>query len=298
MSGAERGHTTAGVLLGTGGQLIWGLFPAYWKLLAGVPALEVLLHRVVWSFVLLLAAVLVTQRWSRLIAVARSRRQVGVLGMTTLLIASNWLIFIWAANSGRVLEISLGFFINPLINVVLGMALLGERLPPRQIAGVILAAAGVLNLVAAGGAIPWTALALAVTFAFYGLLRKANPVDPVVGLTVETGLLTPIAALYLGVLLAGGEGAMGHAPAATIAFLLLAGAVTAAPLLLYVAAVHRLRYATIGLLQYLSPSMHFLLAVSFYGEQLTAARAVTFACIWGGIALFVSRPFRPAQSEA
>ena len=293
-----QGRRHLGILLGIGGQLIWGFFPAYWKLLAAVPALEVLLHRIVWSFVLLIGVGLALGRRGQLLAVATSRRQLGVLGVTTLLISTNWLVFIWAANAGRVLEISLGFFLTPLVNVALGMLFLGERLRRGQSLAVLLAAAGVANLSVASGGLPWVALVLAATTAFYGLLRKANPVDPVVGLTIETGLLTPIALICLVVLQLRGQGAIGHVPAATVVFLVMAGAVTAVPLLLYVMAAHRLRYVTVGLLQYLSPSMHFLLAIVFFGETLTAAYAVTFTCIWGGILLFVSGSIRRSRAPA
>ena len=265
--------------------------------MAGIPPFEVLLHRILWSFVLLIGVVSLLGRRTSLMSVLRSRRSVAPLCATTLLIAANWLVFIWAANSGRVLEISLGFFINPLMNVLLGMIFLRERLRRGQIVAVLLAFAGVANLTLVSGTLPWTALILATTFALYGLLRKANPVDPVIGLTVETGLLTPLAVIYLGLVEVGGRSAWSHADAATDGLLVLSGVVTAVPLLLYVVAAHRLRYVSLGLLQYISPTMHFFLAVVLYGEVLTTSHLLTFACIWSGLLLYVGDSWRSSRIE-
>lgn len=287
------GHTVAGISAGIGGQLIWGFFPVYWKLLAAVPAFEVLLHRIVWSFALLIVVVWLRGLQDRLKQALRSRRMMAVLAATTLLISANWLVFIWAANSGKVLEISLGFFINPTFNVLLGMVFLRERLRRQQALAVLLAAAGVVNLSIASGGAPWIALVLAATTALYGLLRKANPIDPVLGLAIETGMLTPLALAYLLGLHWWGLGAFGQQAGLSVSLLLvMAGAVTAVPLLLFVFAAHRLRYITMGLLQYISPTMHFLLAVLLYGETLTTAHMATFACIWGGVLLYLADSYR------
>lgn len=276
----------SGVLQGLGAYGIWGFFPVFWKALGHVPALEVLFHRVVWSFVLLLIAAAIIGRWRYLVAAVTSRRILGVLSLTTLLIAVNWLVFIWAVNSGHVLESSLGYFINPLVNVLLGMVFLRERLNRWQAVAVALAAAGVIVLTVAQGQPPWVSLILAFTFGFYGLLRKRCSVDAIVGLTVETAILTPVAALYLAYLAVDGQGMFGT-DRATDLLLVVGGAVTAVPLLLFAGAARRLRYVTVGLLQYIAPTMHFILAVSLYGEPLTSAHLITFACIWGGLLLYV-----------
>ncbi len=291
-------RSTAGIVAGVAGQLIWGLFPAYWRLLAEVPPFEVLLHRIVWSFLLLIVVVRLWNRQGAMMGAMKSRRMMGVLSATTLLITSNWLVFIWASTSGRVLDISLGFFMTPLVNVVLGMIFLGERLRRHQAVAVLLAAAGVVNLSIAGGTMPWVALFLAFSFGLYGLLRKANPVDPILGLTIETGLLAPLALACLAYLQLRSGTPFGPAHPGISALLVLAGAVTAIPLLLFVFAAHRLRYVTIGLLQYISPSLHFLLAVILYAEKLTPAHMLTFACIWCGLFLYIADSWRAAKAPA
>ncbi len=286
-----------GVLAGLGAYGIWGFFPMFWKTLGHVPALEVLAHRIVWACLLLGIAVVAMRRRRPLLQALSSRRVVGTLMLTTLLIAVNWLVFIWAVNAGRVLETSLGYFINPLVNVLLGVVFLKERLRPWQMAAVGLAAAGVLVLTLARGTAPWASLVLGFTFGFYGLLRKRCPVDGVVGLTIETALLAPFAAAWL--LWLGDAGAFGR-DAGTDWLLIVGGILTTVPLLLFVAAAQRLRLATVGLLQYIAPTLHFILAVALYGEPLTLAHIVTFGCIWGGIALYAgdtmraSRQARPA----
>jgi chloramphenicol-sensitive protein RarD len=283
-----------GVLSGLGAYGIWGFFPMFWKTLGHVPAFEVLAHRIVWACLLLGLAVVAMRRRRPLLQALSSRRVVGTLALTTLLIAANWLVFIWAVNSGRVLETSLGYFINPLVNVLLGVVFLKERLRPWQMAAVGLAAAGVLVLTAAQGTAPWASLVLGFTFGFYGLLRKRCPVDGIVGLTIETALLAPFAAAWL--LWLGGDGAFGR-DGATDLLLIVGGLLTTLPLLLFVAAAHRLRLATVGLLQYIAPTLHFILAVALYGEPLTAAHLVTFACIWGGIALYVGDTVRASSRQ-
>lgn len=285
MGDAQAQRNTVGAAYAVGAYLMWGFFPVYWKALSHVSALEVLFHRMLWSMLLLAGLITALRRWPQALAVMTAPRQVLLLTATTSLLAVNWLLFIWAVNDGHVLETSLGYFINPLVNVVLGVIFLGERLRRWQAAAVLLAAAGVLVLTLATGTPPWIALALAGTFGVYGLLRKMSPVEPVTGLLVETGLLAPVALGYLAWTHAGGGGALGN-DGWTDALLVLGGAVTAAPLLLFAAAARRLRYATLGLFQYIAPSLHFMLAVAVYGEPLRPAHLVTFACIWAALALY------------
>jgi chloramphenicol-sensitive protein RarD len=292
----ERGREGgSGVLLGLSAYLLWGFMPIYMKALASVPAPQILAHRILWSVVLLAAVVVVARRWTAVAALVRAPRTIAVLAVTATLIAINWLIYIWAVNAGRVLETSLGYFITPLVSVALGVAVLRERLRPAQIGAVALAAAGVAVLAAGQGGLPWVSLSLACSFGLYGLLRKMAPVDPLTGLLAETALLAPIALLYVGVVQAAGTGSFGAARG-TDALLILAGLVTAAPLLLFAAAGKRLRLSTMGLLQFVAPTIQFLLAVLLYGEPLGVAQIATFACIWAGLGIYVVDSWRGSRS--
>ena len=277
----------AGLVLGLGAYLMWGLLPAFLKTLGHVPPVEVLAHRVLWSALLLAVVVTALRRWPQVRQAFAAPRLLAILFGTAALIGANWLLYIWAVNSGQVLETSLGYFINPLLNVALGMLVLGERLGRVQLAAVLLALAGVLYLTIMQGALPWIALALAASFGLYGLLRKLAPVDALTGLLVETLLLAPVALLFVGQAQATGTGSFGG-DASTSLLLMSAGAVTAVPLLMFAGAAKRLRFATLGLLQYVAPTMQFLLAVLVYKEPLTSAHLVAFALIWSGLALFAA----------
>jgi len=290
-SGAPRNEAALGVVLGLGAYLTWGFLPLYMKAVASVPAPDILAHRVIWSLLLLVGVVAVMRRWQPLAALARDPRTLGLLGLTALLIGVNWLIYIWAVNSGHVLETSLGYFINPLVNVALGVIVLGERLRKAQIGAVSLAAAGVVILAVAQGSLPWISLALAFSFSLYGLIRKMAPADPLTGLLAETALLAPLALIYLVTL---GGGSFGQSGSIDL-LLILSGAVTAAPLLMFAAAGKRLRYATLGLLQYIAPTIQFLLAILLFREPLSAAHLVTFACIWIGLAVYAVDAVRVAR---
>jgi chloramphenicol-sensitive protein RarD len=276
----------AGVLYAVGAYLAWGLVVIYWKALGPLPALEVLAHRIVWSLPLLAAIATAAGRWGEVRAVVRAWTRVRFLVLTTLLISANWGLFIWAVQSGRVLQASLGYFINPLVNVVLGVALLGEKLRHAQKVAVGLAACGVVALAATTGTVPWTSLALAVTFGLYGLLRKVAPVDALTGLLLETCFVAPLALAYVLWRERTGVGALTTGPATRDLLLAAAGVVTVLPLLWFASAARRLPLSTLGFFQYLSPSCQFLLAVGVYGERLTVAHAVTFGCIWTALAIF------------
>jgi len=281
----------AGLALGLGAYLVWGLLPAFLKLLADVPAPEVLAHRVLWSGLLLAILVLALGRWAAVLAAFRSPRVAVTLVATAVLIGANWLFYIWAVNSGQVLETSLGYFINPLLNVALGVVVLGERLGRVQLVAVLFAAAGVAYLAVAQGSLPLVSLALAGTFGLYGLLRKMAPVDPLSGLFAETIILAPAALAYVLYLGETSSGAFGAAPRPTL-LLMLSGLVTAAPLLMFAAAGKRLRYATLGLLQYLAPTLQFSLAIFAFGETLGDAHLVAFGLIWAGLAIFATDAVR------
>ncbi len=282
---ADRERALAGLGFGLAAYAIWGLLPAFLKLLVAVPPVEILAHRIVWSVLLLAGVVTLARGWPRAVAVLRTPRLLGVLVLTALLIGGNWLLYIWAVNSAHVIETSLGYFINPLLNVALGVVVLGERLGRAQLVSVALAAAGVLYLGLAQGGVPWISLGLAVSFSLYGLVRKMAPVDQLTGLFAETLLLAPAALVLLLALGAQGRGSFG-ADAGTDLLLLASAALTAAPLLMFAAAGKRLRYATIGLLQYIAPTMQFLLAVLLFREPLAPAHLIAFPLIWTGLAIF------------
>ena len=286
----------SGILLGIAAYVLWGLMPLYLRLLHGIPATEVLAHRVLWSALLLVIVAGVLGRLGSIRAAARGRT-LSLLTASAVLIAVNWLVYIWAVQSNRVLDASLGYFINPLVNVALGMAVLGERIRPVQGVAVALAAAGVAAMALAGGGGLWISVTLALSFGVYGLIRKTVAIDALGGLLVETLVLAPVAAI---VLLRGwsvGQGAFGQ-DAHTDWLLVLAGAVTAAPLLLFAAAARRLRLATLGLLQYLGPTIQFALAVLLFGEVLRPVHLVTFGLIWAGCALYGWDSWRAGRAVA
>ena len=265
--------------------VMWGLFPLYWKMLAAVPALEVVAHRTAWGLVSVAAWVSLRGRWADARAVASHPRTILRLAGSAALIGLNWLLYIWAVIHDHVVEASLGYFINPLVNVLLGVLVLRERLGRAQWVAVALAAAGVAVVTLAHGRLPWIALALAVSFGLYGLARKTVGADAVVGLLWETALLTPLAAGYLVALELRGVGAFGPSDPGLAALLALAGAVTAVPLALFALGARALPLSTVGLLQYLSPSLQFLLAILVFREPFTPAHAATFACIWAALAI-------------
>ncbi len=286
----------SGVLYGLAAYGFWGLLPLYFHALPTVPPAEILAHRIVGSVVVLVAIVLVQGRWAEVVATATDWRRLRALALTTLLIAANWFLFIWAVSEQRVIEASLGYFINPLVNVLLGVVVLGEHLSrPTKIA-VGLAAVGVAAQAVMVGSLPWISLVLAATFALYGLVRKTTHTGPVVGLLVETALLAPAAVAYLVWLGRRGELVFGHQTATVDLLLLAAGVITAVPLLCFTTAARRLPLTTMGFLQYLAPSGQFLIAVAVFSEPLTAAHGVAFACIWAALALFtwdrLVRPWR------
>jgi chloramphenicol-sensitive protein RarD len=276
--------TRSGLILGIGAYAAWGLLPLYLRLLRGVPSLEVLAHRIVWSLLLLIVIVVVTRRAGAIRAAARGRT-LALLAASATLIAINWLVYIWAVQHGHVLEASLGYFINPLVNVALGMALLGERIGRVQKAAVAVAAAGVAVMALSGGGALWISLTLALSFGTYGLIRKVAAIDSLGGLTVETALLLVPALAVIAMAQVGGQGAFGQDRTVDL-LLVLAGAVTAVPLLMFAAAARRLRYATMGLLQYIAPTLQFVEAVALFHEPLRPVHLVTFALIWTGCALY------------
>jgi chloramphenicol-sensitive protein RarD len=277
---------TAGLLYGLAAHVMWGLFPLYFKALPGVAAEEVLAHRVFWSAVLMAAVAAAAGKWP---AVRQAAATPGVLPrllLSAVLIANNWYVYIYGVTHDQVLQTSLGYFITPLFNVALGLLCYRERLRPAQWAAVALAASGVLNQAWAAAGWPWIALSLATSFSLYGLLRKATPVDALIGLTVETLVLGPVALGYLVYL--GGVGRLSLAWGEPLrdALLVLTGIVTALPLLCFGQAARRLPLSTLGFLQYVGPTLQFLLAVYAFREPLPPTMAVSFGCIWAALGLY------------
>lgn len=285
-----------GLLLGLSAYAIWGVLPLYFRWLGGVPALEVLAHRVVWSLALLLIVVTAMRRWSAVRA-AVTGRTMAMLAASALLIATNWLIYIWAVNNHQTLAASLGYFINPLVNVALGVAVLGERLRRWQGVAIAVAAIGVIAMAIGAIETLWISLTLALSFGFYGLVRKMVAIDSLGGLTIETALLTPPSLIYLLMVAKGGSGAFGG-DAVLNAKLVALGIVTAAPLLMFAEAARRLPYSTLGLLQYLAPTLQFIVAVAVFGEALRPLHLLVFGLIWAGCALFAWDGLRAARARA
>ena len=291
----HRSSAYSGVAYAVAAYGFWGLNPLYFKAVAAVPALEVLAHRTLWTALLLAFLLTVARRWSAVAAALRDRRTVVLLGLSTLVISANWLIYIWAIFVDRVLETSLGYYINPLLSVLLGVVVLGERLAPLQMLAVLLAALGVLNLAIGGDGLPWVALSLALTFGLYGLIRKTARIGSAEGLLVETSLLLPLALGYLIFLAANGEGNFATVGRATDLLLIASGPVTMLPLLWFTSAARRLPLSLVGFFQYIAPTCHFLLAVFAFGEPFTRSHLITFLLIWTAVGIFVWQTLRSAR---
>lgn len=289
--------TVFGVMAAAAAFLIWGISPIYWKSLQAVPAMEIILHRIVWSFFLLVPLTILMRRWQEFIHALKNRRTLLILMFTALIVGGNWLLYIWAVNNDHLLQASLGYYINPLVNVVLGMVFLKERLRAPQILAVTLAATGVLFLTITYGEFPWIALALALTFGFYGLIRKVAPVGSLVGLAVETLLLSIPALAGLIYLDGHGRGSIFRVSLKLDLMLMGCALVTAIPLLLFTLGARRLYLSTTGLLQYIAPSCMFLLAVFLFREPFASAQVVTFILIWTALAIYSTDSVRYYRSN-
>jgi chloramphenicol-sensitive protein RarD len=280
-----RAQVTQGVLLGASSYVIWGLVPLFWKQIQHVPASEIMLFRIGCTVLFCLGLVAWMGRLSALAAIWQDRRTLGLLAISAVLIGGNWWIFIWAVNDGRILETSLGYFINPLMTIFLGVTVLGERLNRLQTLAVAIAAAGVLYQTIAVGVAPWVSLTLAASFAVYGLVRKHTNVQSIDGLLVETTLILPVALAYGFWLASHGGMRFMHDGAVTQILLLLAGPLTAIPLMLFASAVRKVRLSTMGFLQYIAPTLTMLTAVFVYHEPLGHDRLITFGLIWAALIL-------------
>jgi chloramphenicol-sensitive protein RarD len=282
---------------------MWGLVPIYWKLLKHVPAIQVLGHRIVWSLAVLLILVAAMRR--RALA-GVPRRVVGLYAIAAALIAANWFLYIFAVNAGFIVETSLGYYITPLVNVLFGVLFFHERMRPAQWLAIALAATGVVQLTFAYGALPWIAFGLAASFGTYGLAKKKAPLDPLDGLTLETAILAPLAIVYLVMLHRTGEGAFLRTGATSDALMIGGGLVTTVPLLLFAAAVRSVPLSVIGILQYIGPTLQFLLGVFVYDEPFSRTQLMGFSIVWAALAVYagdsllarrVAAPAMPALDE-
>lgn len=289
--------TRKGLLYGVAAYGLWGIVAAYWKLLTVVDPVELIAHRAVWGLAAFAVLTLVAGQLGPLRTALRDRRTVAVMALSATLLAINWVVFVWATISGRLLEASLGYFINPLLSVALGTLVLRERLRRLQWVAIGLAVGGVAVLTWRAGQVPWVALVLATTFGGYGLVRKLAKVEALVGSAIETVIMAPIAVVYLAVLAARGGGALGHEGASTALLLVGTGIVTAVPLILFTSAARLLPLSTVGFLQYLAPTGQFLLAVLAFGEPLAHDRLIAFALIWAGLAVFSTDLWRVVRAS-
>ncbi len=275
---------------------MWGIAPIYFKALAAVPPVEILMHRVVWSMLVLVVLIVSLRHVKKVKAALADRRVLLTLMAASALLACNWFLFIWAVNNDFMLEASLGYYINPLLNVFLGRLFLGETLRMTQKVAVGIAILGVAIMIFNFGYLPWIALTLAVSFSIYGLLRKTVPVDSLPGLFVETSFILPAAIIYW-VFFATQTSDMASNPASLNMLLLMAGVVSTAPLLCFTAAARRIRYSTLGFFQYIGPSLMFILAVTVYDEALSKGQLVTFCFVWTALALFTFDTFKHYRKE-
>jgi chloramphenicol-sensitive protein RarD len=279
-------ESLSGVAYASGAFLIWGLSPIYWKVLQSIPALETIMHRALWSFFFLLIVLISQGHFSEFMAAVKNRRTLMILFPTTMLLGFNWFIYIWAVNNEHILQASLGYFINPLVNVLLGMIFLRERLRPLQAVALGLAVVGVLYLTFNYGEFPWIALSLAFAFGFYGLIRKVAPVSSLVGLSIEMLFFFVPALAYIVFLDSKGTGALFHMSTKIDIFLIGTAFLTAFPLLIFTLGTRRLNLSTVGFLQYIAPSCMFLLGVFLYNEPLSSVYIFTFVLIWTALCLY------------
>ena len=279
----DRHQSHLGLLYALAAYLAWGFIALYFHLLAAVPPLGILCHRVLWSVGFLAILITAQGQWKNLLQSLRIPKALPMLLLSTILIASNWYLFIFAIAHQRVIEASLGYFVTPLISVLLGIIFLRERLRPAQGVAIALAAIAVCNLAARSTTFPWIALGLAISFSLYGFIRKTVPVGPLIGLTVETSLLAPFAAAAIA---AGAAGSLASWPRGTFPLLSLAGIITAVPLLWFAAAARRMRLSTLGFIQYISPTCQFLLGIAYFHEPLNRDKLTSFILIWTALAIF------------
>jgi len=275
-----------GILYGIGAYILWGFLPIYWKFLHPVSALQVIGHRIGWSFVMLVLYIVASKQWQAFRSVAFQPKTIGIYAIAGVLLSINWLIYVWGVNAGFIVETSLGYFINPLLSVLLGVVFLRERLRPVQWIPVGLAAVGVIYLTFVYGRLPWIALSLAFSFGFYGFVKKLSPLGSLYGLTLETGIVFPIAVIYLVIVGINGSGSFLHDGTFIDLFLIGAGLVTTIPLLMFASAAKQIPLTLVGLLQYIAPTLQLLIGVFLYKEAFDFSHFIGFAIVWLALIIF------------
>lgn len=275
-----------GILYAIGAYAVWGILTIYWKLLHQVPALQVIGHRIAWSLIVLIIFILFTRQWPDFRSVAFNPRTIGIYVIAGVLISINWLVFVWGVNAGFIVEASLGYFINPLLSVLLGVVFLKERLRSVQWVSVILAATGVIYLTLVYGRLPWIALSLAFSFGFYGLVKKLAPLGSFYGLTLETGILFPAALIYLALVQICGNGVFLRDSLQVDLLLVGAGVVSTIPLLMFASAAREISLTMLGIIQYISPTLQFLIGVFVYKEPFDHTHLIGYGAVWAALIIF------------
>ena len=275
-----------GIWYGIGAYVLWGFFPIYWKVLHEVPSLQVIGHRILWSFIVLTCVLLVTKQWRDFWSAASQPKIIGMYAAAGVLLSINWLIYVWGVNAGFIVETSLGYFINPLLSVLMGVIFLRERLRLAQWIPVGLAALGVAYLTYVYGYLPWIALSLALSFGLYGLIKKLAPLGSLYGLTLETAMVFPFALMYLLYVEAAGSAAFLHDGARIDVFLAGAGIVTAVPLLLFASAAKQIPLTMVGILQYIAPTIQFFIGIFIYKEPFDHSHLIGFGIVWAALVIF------------
>jgi chloramphenicol-sensitive protein RarD len=286
-----------GIWYAVGAYVAWGFFPIYWKWLHTVPAIQLISHRIIWSFVLLAIVLFVTRQWKAFRRAALTRRVLLIYLASAILLTINWLTYVWAVNAGFIVETSLGYFINPLLSVLLGVFFLREKLRAWQWAPIGLAAIGVAYVAISYGQFPWIALTLAFSFGIYGLIKKAAPLGSLYGLTLETGLLFIPAVGFLIIMEMRGGGAFLHSGSVLDLLMVGAGVVTTIPLLMFASAAQRIPLSTVGVLQYITPTMQFLLGVLLYREPFNRSHLIGFSIVWVALAIFWLEGFLASRRQ-
>jgi chloramphenicol-sensitive protein RarD len=294
-STSEATNERTGVIATTSAFVLWGLFPLFWKQLTGIDALELIAHRIVWSLAFLIPIVIARGTLGGSIRALREPQAVRLHLLSGALLTANWLVFVWAVNHGRIVETALGYFLTPLVNVAFGIIFLRERLRVAQGVALAIATCGVALLVVRFGEVPWVALALAVTFGSYGLLRKKSTLGSLSGLTLETTLMLPLALGFILWRHAEGAGALGNVGGVQTTYIIASGIVTAVPLLLFAQGARLIQLSTVGLLQYIAPSVQFAIGVLVYAEPMPPERMWAFGMIWTALALYSADSLRAAQ---
>lgn len=286
MGSSSSGSKTWGVIYGMLAFLAWGLLPVYWKLLNGMPAYEILAHRIFWSFIFVGAILLFSKRLGKIKEAFKDRRSIVFIVLSSILIGINWFVYIWAVNANHIVESSMGYYINPLMSILLGTLVLKEKLNLWQYVALAFAALGVLSITIQYGSIPWVALVLAITFALYGLCKKMINVDSAVGLALETLMLVPFSFAFLVFIQVQGTAAFLNSTLPVTLLLICSGIATATPLLWFAKGAKRVELSTIGFLQYISPSISLTLGIIVFKEQFSAAHMISFSFIWAGLAIY------------